>query len=335
MTRQLTTTKGQHTMTISKPNWSRLFSILNMRRPHGTEDITASRFLAHYNPTIYRDAKGDPMTFSITTDPASTTLFSAHLDTVHRTAGERKVKYDPNTGMVTSPDGTPLGADDGAGVWLLLELIDAGVPGTYIFTVGEECGGIGAKWMAANEAEFLSGFDRAVAFDRRGTSSVITSQYMGQCCSDDFAEALSNELNHWLPDDHAFMLPDDTGVYTDTAEYTELIHECTNISVGYQHEHSAQESLDVTFLAALRDACILVGWDNLPTERDLTLPYNDKMWSYPDTYTSAPCLSTEDDILAMSYRELTKFVEDSDPRDIADMLEELAIEVQWHKKGGK
>lgn len=58
------------------------------------------------------------------------------------------------------------------------------------------------------------------------------------------------------------------------------------------------------------------------------------MWGYP-TNDDIQYLSTEDDILNMSYRELTKFVQDSDPRDIADMLEELAIEVQWHNKGGK
>jgi hypothetical protein len=66
--------------------------------------------------------------------------------------------------------------------------------------------------------------------------------------------------------------PDDTGVYTDTAEFTDIIPECTNISVGYDHEHSQQECLNINHYELLSQAVLQVQWDKLPTDRDPTVP---------------------------------------------------------------
>jgi hypothetical protein len=146
-----------------------------------------------------------------------------------------------------------------------MHLLHSGVPGYYIFTQGEEVGGIGAKHLAAEHADLLAQFDRAIAFDRRGIDSVITHQGYGRCCSDAFAQALSDALNG---DDRLMYLPDDTGVYTDTAEFTDIIPECTNVSVGYDHEHSDKESLDTYHFMALADRVVQIKWDELPTSRD-------------------------------------------------------------------
>jgi glycerophosphoryl diester phosphodiesterase len=66
--------------------------------------------------------------------------------------------------------------------------------------------------------------------------------------------------------------PDDTGVYTDTAEFTDIIPECTNISVGYDHEHSQQECLNIHHYELLSQAVLRIQWDLLPTDRDPTVP---------------------------------------------------------------
>jgi hypothetical protein len=66
-------------------------------------------------------------------------------------------------------------------------------------------------------------------------------------------------------------LPDNTGVYTDTAEFIEVIPECTNISVGYYSEHSDKEKLDIIHFQALADRVALIDWDSLPTDRDPTV----------------------------------------------------------------
>ena len=201
------------------------------------------------------------------------TLFIAHTDTVHREDGANKFikahgKWYAN--------GAPLGADDGAGCAMLMHLLHAGVAGYYIFSQGEECGGIGAKHLADNHQDLLKQFDRAIAFDRRGIDSVITHQGWGRCCSDAFAGALSDALNM---DERLMYLPDDTGVYTDTAEFTDIIPECTNISVGYASEHTANESLDIHHFSALADQVLKIQWDSLPTDRDPS-KVEHKEWDY-------------------------------------------------------
>lgn len=198
-------------------------------------------------------------------DAKHRTLFVAHVDTVHREEGKNKIA---KTAERWSANGAPLGADDGAGCAMLMHLLHNGVPGYYIFTQGEECGGIGAKYIANNMANLLSEFDRAIAFDRKGIDSIITHQGYGRCCSDAFGEALSGALNR---DDRMMYLPDDTGVYTDTAEFTDIIPECTNISVGYYHEHGDKEYIDVVHFQALADAVLGFDWDGLVTERDPTV----------------------------------------------------------------
>ena len=40
---------------------------------------------------------------------------------------------------------------------------------------------------------------------------------------------------------------DEGGVYTDSAEFTDIIPECTNISVGYYKEHTVNETQDIQY----------------------------------------------------------------------------------------
>ena len=205
------------------------------------------------------------------------TLFVAHVDTVHRDDGPNKIR---KTHTHWYAHGAPLGADDGAGIAILMQLIARGIPAYYVFTVGEECGGHGARFLANDHAALLREFDRAIAFDRRGTDSVITHQGYGRCCSDAFAQELSQQLMD-KSFDRLMYLPDDTGVYTDTAEFTELIPECTNISCGYQFEHSEREQLDIVHLVNLANAVCHIDWDGLPTTRDPSVvdyKYNSYDW---------------------------------------------------------
>jgi hypothetical protein len=87
------------------------------------------------------------------------------------------------------------------------------------------------------------------------------------------------------------MLNDDTGVYTDTAEFTDIIPECTNISVGYAREHTQEESLDLVYYQNLAVSILSVDWDALPVERDPSVvePLHDyttgNWWQSYKTYT--------------------------------------------------
>ena len=243
---------------------------LSAKRPHNTVAVSAfTQWLFDNLPPVLKGFTSVDGAGNLHVDnrvAGSRTLFIAHVDTVHREVGANKIR---KTKAMWFADGAPLGADDGAGCAMLMHLIHADVKGYYIFSQGEECGGIGAKFVS-KDVNLLSQFDRAIAFDRRGIDSVISHQGWGRCASDTFCQALADELN--MCDTNLMYMPDDTGVYTDTAEFVDVIPECTNISVGYNSEHSQQESLNIHHFELLSRAVLGVNWDGLPTERDPNEP---------------------------------------------------------------
>jgi hypothetical protein len=142
-----------------------------------------------------------------------------------------------------------LGADDAVGCWIMCEMVRAGVPGLYIWHRQEESGGVGSSYIADNHKDQLADIKAAIAFDRRGTTDVITHQSGGRCASDIFAESLAGQLPG------AFR-KSSGGIFTDTANYTDIIGECTNISVGYDGEHTSSESLDLAHALRVRNAML-------------------------------------------------------------------------------
>ena len=186
-------------------------------------------------------------------------MWSCHTDTVHKTAGKQGLEY--GDGYLTTPNGSCLGADCGAGVWLMSRMIRAGIPGTYIFHREEEIGGHGSEFIASETPERLAGIKFAIAFDRKGERDIITHQYSGRTASDKFAYSLSKILDMG----HA---ADDSGTFTDTANYSAIIPECTNLSVGYGKAHSAQEYLDVVYLTRLLKRLLKADFAGLVCDRD-------------------------------------------------------------------
>ena len=248
----------------------RLYDILSTMRPAYSqeEEKFCNKFL-----DIYEDMRTDMYGNRYMKIGESRTMFSCHTDTVHRQAGTQRIVKDGDLFRVI--DSNCLGADDGAGVEVMLSMIDAEVPGLYVFHKEEEIGGNGSDFFAEgiNEGDY----DRCIAFDRRGTTDVITVQFGGDCCSLPFAQALAAELGMGYK-------PSPNGIFTDSANYTHKIPECTNLSVGYEHEHTSTETLNWVHLAKLTDKCInQVNWEDLPTVRSI----NDMYDPYEDFYSSA------------------------------------------------
>lgn len=306
-----------------------LMEIVSLRRPHGgaNERYVAEGILSRlpYTLMVWMDKK-QPMAYYIQTCTKSKNLFCAHLDTVHRDeATHNPVIHDTVKDKMFKIDGTPLGADDGAGIWLLYKMIEAGVKGTFLFPCGEERGGIGSSWLAENAQEFLKKFGRAIAFDRRGVSDVITHQGWGErCCSDIFAQALADGLNT-ASKNKMMLMPDSTGIYTDTKEFTHLIPECTNCSVGYYNEHTADETLNVTYLNQLLAACIALDWNTLPIVRDPSVVEEfdyGSMRAFNDYNIARSKPLAIDDLYGMTSADIRDLCWD-DPEVIADMLIEL------------
>ena len=113
----------------------------------------------------------------------------------------------------------------------------------------------------------LKDITSCVAFDRKGTTSVITHQGMERGCSDEFANALCRHLNGTMGHAHGWR-KDDGGIFTDSANYMYNIAECTNISCGYYNEHTSREYLDLEFVQRLMNACLIIDWHSLPIKRD-------------------------------------------------------------------
>lgn len=244
--------------------------------PHGYEDIIADEMVKFgYLPKdISKDIHGNYF-YKI---GESRTIFASHLDTV--SSKHENVTHILDGETIRTDGTTTLGADDKAGVSIMIWMIKHNIPGTYYFFIGEEVGCIGSG-LAAKYGEFQGLYDRIISFDRRGTTSIITHQSWARCCSDEFADAFCAELNK--SDYKLNYIKDDGGVYTDSAEFVDLIPECTNVSVGYYSEHTKNENQDIRHLINLASACLLVDWENLPTKRNPSV-YEGK--TYKSTYSS-------------------------------------------------
>jgi hypothetical protein len=193
--------------------------------------------------------------------------FTCHLDTASRSkdkVGLIGYKKDGQDFIMT--DGTSiLGADDKAGVAICMYMIENNIPGVYWFFYGEERGGIGSG-NVANDVEsypFMSNVKKMISFDRRNYYSIITAQMSSICCSNEFAQSLCEELNK----SGLKLNLDPTGVFTDSANFMDIISECTNVSVGYFNEHTHDEIQNITYLENLAKACVAVDWSKLVVKR--------------------------------------------------------------------
>ena len=191
----------------------------------------------------------------------SETMIACHTDTVHKTGGKQKLAAWRGELIPLSNNAECLGADDGAGVYTALKMIEAKVPALYVFHRQEEIGGNGSQWIADSNPEFLKGIKRCISLDRRGSTDIITHQFMGRTASDEFAVALAELLGMGHK-------PSDKGLFTDSANYVALIPECTNLAIGYNNEHSSLESLDVDYLDRLIDRLCKVDLESLLTVRE-------------------------------------------------------------------
>ena len=295
-----------------------LFEILRYKRPYGSpeEEECITKHL-DVIPGMKTDDFGNRM---LTIGDKPTTLFSSHTDTVHTKGGYQTVLKDEEKQVAYKDDKECLGADDGAGMWIMIQLINEKIPGLYIFHRGEECGGLGSSYIAHDTPEILDNITKAIAFDRRGTKDIIYRQSGGKCASDEFCKSLSDALDMG----HSKA----TGSFTDTANYTDLVEECTNVSVGYYCEHRPAETLDYEYLAQLTAKLMQVDFGALEVVREKGDHGYDniKPWGlqgdYRGLYYQVPSVATQDDLPefeALSYQECISFVMNH-PNTAADML---------------
>jgi hypothetical protein len=251
----------------------RFLALTSRTYPHGTE-----RELFHLLP---KDLNEDEFGNLFIKIGVSDVMFTSHLDTATKANTVVNHVFD---GKTIKTDGKSiLGADDKAGVTIMLFMIENKIPGLYYFFLGEEVGCVGSRKVAGvQKVEKLKDINKVISFDRRGTDSIITFQSSQRCCSDKFGDALAKEFNDI---DKSFSYKKDkNGILTDSIQFVGIYPECTNISVGYQHEHSFTETQDIEHLEKLVNACMKVNWNELPVDRDpATVEYDDWYADYRNT----------------------------------------------------
>lgn len=249
-----------------------LAQILQTKRAHTSTGDTNFRMWLH---SWLKANKAEPKIMAegcivVCTDEKSDTLFSCHIDTVHSivesNGSVQKLVFDSTMRhIMLDPKETSscLGADDGAGIYIMLKMILGKVPGTYIFHTGEEKGGTGSRAMRAKHPDLLDNFSRAIAFDRADNFEVICSQGGQACASIEAGEDLVKALNaNGLEYEISHK-----GSFTDTKVYAPVIPECFNLGVGYMFQHGPDEYLDVDHLERLLNACLNIQWDKLIVKR--------------------------------------------------------------------
>lgn len=250
-----------------------LEAMLRWRRPARSK--TEKRFVREYIDSI-RGIASDTYGNRFIRIGSAPVLWSSHTDSVHNIGGQQSIMRDGDFVRLRANEkqSNCLGGDCATGVWIMRQMICRGIEGLYIFHRDEEIGGLGSKWIAKHQPKRLEGIDMAIALDRKGYSSIITHQG-ARCCSDTFADSLAGFLEGYKADP--------TGLFTDTANYTDLIGECSNLSVGYADAHSPRESQNMRFAGLLLEALCDLDTSKLKLERKPgeieTYDYNRYRWS--------------------------------------------------------
>ena len=196
----------------------------------------------------------------------SQVMFVSHLD--NHCESVKSVTHIISDDFIQTDGKTILGADNKAGVALMLHMIFEKVEGHYVFFKAEELGCLGSIAYKNESFKKLVNYSYCIAFDRAGTNDLVYCQNDINTASKDFAKNLCNTL-YKISDRKIELLPSDRGGITDSNTFKYLIPECVNISVGYFAQHTVFEKQNITYLKNLSDSVVKVDWQNLQTFRTI------------------------------------------------------------------
>lgn len=208
----------------------------------------------------------------------SKSMFCCHLDVYCK--DYKRVYHIIDENIISTDGTTVLGADDKSGMVVMLKMIENNVPGLYYFFRGEEgvtspSGTWGSRNALKEYSHIFKTYKRCISFDRRGFKSIISTMMYNDCCSNEFVNSLSSEFKKYGMNYES----DNTGIWTDSGVFMQIIPECTNLSVGYLSEHTFNETQDIKHLENLCNASIKINWEDLPTKRN-PLEMSDKVGNY-------------------------------------------------------
>jgi len=200
------------------------------------------------------------------------TFYIAHTDTCDRVSDPVFKDLSVENGFINLNSAhSCLGADDGAGVYILLKLLEHNIEGRYLFTTGEEIGLIGMSYWIDDpyNVEQLQGVERCVEFDRKGENEIIIEQSGKRLADVELSLELSDEFDSY----GMALFPSTRGVYTDNILLDGIVPFVVNISCGYVHQHTPRETLNYVFLDNLLYAWMAMERYRLPVWEDYDLSY--------------------------------------------------------------
>ena len=174
----------------------------------------------------------------------------AHMDTVFKTPVS-DLYYDQRKGVLWSPEG--LGADDRAGIFAIIKILQEGYRPSVILTTGEEDGGVGACALieAFPDCPFPN-LKYMIQLDRHGTNDCV----FYDCYCPEFVDYVESFgfCERWGSfTDISFLMPE-----------WQIVG--VNLSVGYEDEHSYTEILNINPLFdTIRKVKKMLSEKNIPT----------------------------------------------------------------------
>ena len=171
----------------------------------------------------------------------------AHLDTV--LSKPAKVRYNKLTNILRGTAG--LGADDRAGVFLIIKLIQAGYRPNVLFTTGEELGGLGALDFIKEHPKAPNKTNFIIELDRRNAVDAV------------FYDCGNQEFKSFILD---YGFKEAKGLFSDISFIAPAWNiAAVNLSIGYYNEHTLKEFLKLKDLEnTYRKVCKILSTHQIP-----------------------------------------------------------------------
>jgi hypothetical protein len=157
----------------------------------------------------------------------------AHMDTVFKNPPQSQhIFYDKEKCTMWSPDG--LGADDRAGIFAIIKILQAGLKPTVIFTTDEELGAIGAENLVLDIPKPYTELRYIIQLDRRGSNDCV----FYNCNNSAFTDYIET-----------FGFAQSLGSFSDISVICPMWGVAgVNLSIGYDDEHTVSETLNTTHM---------------------------------------------------------------------------------------
>lgn len=185
----------------------------------------------------------------------------AHMDTVFKLPVSN-LYYDKLKGVLWSPEG--LGADDRAGIFAIMKILQSGLRPSVILTTDEEIGGKGAMALSKGPCP-IPGLKYMIELDRRGTDDCV----FYDCYNQDFIDYIE-----------PFGFHEQWGSFSDISLLMGSWQICgVNLSVGYENEHSTSETLHIKNLySTIEKVKVMLSQTEIPEFEYREIYYDGRNW---------------------------------------------------------